>query len=111
MDDLLAIALEAERGAQSPPPLRGERAPRPVRRFGDWNVTMSFGRVGQRLTRRRFASADAGEMRRVVPEHLARRLSAPRRIGCSYKLRGLAVADGVTAAAEWVPATVIARLA
>lgn len=62
--------------------------------LGDWMVTIRYGRTGQGGQECRYGSSDPAAMQAVVREHLRRRLSAPRRIGCEYTLTGLYVADG-----------------
>jgi hypothetical protein len=56
----------------------------------------------------RYAAARAEEMRAVVRERLHRRLSAPRRIGCPYRLAAFSAAPGFDASA-WLPAGLMAR--
>jgi WGR domain. len=62
--------------------------------LGDWMVTIGYGRTGQGGQECRYGSSDPAAMQAVVREHLHRRLSAPRRIGCGYRLEILEVAEG-----------------
>lgn len=62
-----------------------------------WIVVIRYGRVGQPLHEIQFAEPDIATAKRVVQERLRRRLSAPRRIGCAYRL----VNSPVTYDAEW----------
>lgn len=62
--------------------------------LGDWMVTIRYGRTGQGGQECRYGSSDPAAMQAVVREHLRRRLSAPLRIGCSYRLTALHVAGG-----------------
>lgn len=72
----------------------------------DWVVTLRFGRAartgrsGRVLT---YAVADREAAQKLVRSRLLRRLTAPRRIGCAYRLtRAVAAPDEELAA--WVPA-------
>lgn len=70
--------------------------------FEEWTVAIRHGRTGQAGTERRYASAQADDMRAVIRARLRRRLSAPRRIGCSYQLVALHAAPGLEAV-DWLP--------
>jgi hypothetical protein len=74
----------------------------------DWTVAIRYGRIGQDGTERRYASPQADHMRAVIRDRLRRQLSAPRRIGCPYRLTALNAAPGFDAAA-WLPGEVMAR--
>jgi hypothetical protein len=67
-----------------------------------WTVSIRFGRAGQGGCELRYASAQPEEIRAVIRERLRRRLSAPKRIGCSYRLTALSSAPGFDASA-WLP--------
>src|SRR5690349_19009031 len=54
--------------------------------FGDWTVDLRYGRIGQEGQERRIACASLEEARRIARSHLQRRISAPRRIGCGYRI-------------------------
>lgn len=73
----------------------------------DWTVTITFGRAGQGGREQRYASADAEEVRAILKDRLRRRLSAPRRIGCAYRLTVYAAASGFDAS-TWLPGDVMA---
>ena len=47
-------------------------------------------------------------MRAVIRDRLRRRLSAPKRIGCPYRLAAFSSAVGFNAA-DWLPGEVMAR--
>jgi hypothetical protein len=49
--------------------------------FGDWTVTLLYGRAGRGGQEERHAGSDTERLRQVVRESLRRRLSAPKRIG------------------------------
>jgi predicted DNA-binding WGR domain protein len=83
-DDLLVVAFEAHHPAAN----RHRRYEVAVGRdlLGDWTVTIRYGRIGQDGQEKRYAAATAEPVRAVLRTHLLRRLSAPRRIGCAYRL-------------------------
>ena len=64
-----------------------------------------FGRTGQE---RHYASPRPEAMQAVVRNRLRRRLSAPKRIGCAYRLAASSAAPGFDAAV-WLPGDVMAR--
>ncbi len=107
MDDLLRISLEAH----NPERNHHRRYEISVGRdlFGDWTVTIRFGRAGSPLRSLRFGGADEEAMRRLVRERLLRRVSAPRRIGCAYRPREIAAAQGIVVGV-WLPPSVLFRL-
>lgn len=69
--------------------------------LGDWLVVIRFGRVGGGTNECRFGFSSIEAAQRLVREHLRRRMSAPRRIGCKYEVRSLAAPKA--ALNEWVP--------
>ncbi|MCE7798123.1 WGR domain-containing protein [Sphingobium sufflavum] len=54
--------------------------------FGHWVVDLCWGRLGTSGTGVRVSFDDDGAARRFVERVLARRASAPRRIGVPYRL-------------------------
>ncbi len=76
--------------------------------LNDWTVAICYGRTGQGGQEKRFASPRVDEVRAVIRDRLRRRLSAPKRIGCSYRLTTLNSAPGFEAA-SWLPGDVLAR--
>src|SRR4051794_36831581 len=54
--------------------------------FGDWTVDLRYGRIGQHGRERRIACGSLEEARRIARSYLGRRLSAPSRIGCAYRI-------------------------
>jgi predicted DNA-binding WGR domain protein len=54
--------------------------------FGDWTVELRYGRIGQRGQERRIVCHSLEEARRLARAYLRRRMSAPRRIGCPYRI-------------------------
>jgi predicted DNA-binding WGR domain protein len=106
MDNLLTIGLEAHN-----PELNHHRCYQvTVGRdlLGDWSVSILYGRVGQSGQFRRYASTDASDMQAVIRDRLRRRLSAPRRIGCAYRLAAFSHAPGFDATG-WLPGEVMAQ--
>src|SRR5262249_44101077 len=100
MDNLLSVAFEAHHQEKN-----HHRRYEVV--FGRdlldaWTVAIRSGRTGQLGTERRYASPEAEEMRAVIRDRLRRRLSAPRRIGCAYRLTGYSSVPGFDAAL-WLP--------
>jgi predicted DNA-binding WGR domain protein len=72
----------------------------------DWTVSIRYGRIGQRGRELRFADAEPAAMIAVIRERLRRRLSAPRRIGCPYRVAEFAAAPGFDADL-WLPGEVM----
>jgi predicted DNA-binding WGR domain protein len=73
-----------------------------------WTVAILYGRVGQEGQERRYVSANPDDMCAVIRDRLRRRPSAPKRIGCSYRLSAFHAAQGFDAA-SWLPGEVMAR--
>lgn len=107
MLNLLTIALEAHSDERN----HHRRYEVAVGRdlLGHWVVTVRYGRVGQPLREIQYGSPDPERARTIVHERLRRRLSAPRRIGCGYRMVGFAVASGVDATA-WCPGGMLAAM-
>lgn len=107
MLDLLSISLEAH----NPERNHHRRYEVTVGRdlLGDWMVTIRYGRTGQSGQEHRYGSSDPAVMQAVVREHLRRRLSAPRRLGCAYRVATLYVAVGVDRRI-WVSEALLERL-
>jgi hypothetical protein len=106
MDNLMTVAFEAHHAELN----HHRRYQITVGRdlLDDWTVSISYGRTGQGGHVLRFASPKPEEMRAVIRDRLRRRLSAPRRIGCPYRLTMLNAAPGIDASA-WLPGDVMAR--
>ena len=69
------------------------------------SVTKIYQQGGREL---RYAAAEAEDMRAIIRDRLRRRLSAPKRIGCAYRLAGFSVAPGFDVS-SWLPDEVMAR--
>src|SRR5215475_7625718 len=106
MDNLLTIAFEAHHPGRN----HHRRYQVTVGRdlLDDWTVEITYGRTGQAGRAIRYAGADAATMQAVLRDRLRRRLSAPRRIGCPYRLATLSAAPGFDAA-SWLPGDIMAR--
>lgn len=74
----------------------------------DWTVAIRYGRVGQGGRLLRFASRRPDDIRAVIRDRLRRRLSAPKRIGCPYRLAVFSTAPGFDAS-SWLPGDVMAK--
>lgn len=76
--------------------------------LNDWTICIRYCRIGYAGQEQRFAGVSDEESKAVVRDRLRRRLSAPKRIGCAYRMTGLSMADGFDGAA-WLPAEVMGR--
>jgi predicted DNA-binding WGR domain protein len=105
MDNLFTLTLEAH----SPEQNHHRRYQVTLGRdlLDHWTVAIRYGRVGQGGQEKRFGSPKAGDMQAVIRERLHRRLSAPRRIGCAYRLAAFSAAPGFDATG-WLPGKVMA---
>lgn len=61
--------------------------------FSEWTVSIRFARVGTQGHRMRACAVTEEEARRLIARYLGRRLSAPQRIGCAYRLREVTASD------------------
>ncbi len=96
---ILRIALEAHNDERDHRRRYEVRVERDL--FDDWLVTVSFGRIGGGTHELRFGCGELESAQRVVRQLLQRRLSAPRRLGCPYRVRSISTSldrlDG------WIP--------
>ncbi len=106
MDNLLTVAFEAHNAEKNHHRCYQVTVGRDL--LNDWTVAIRYGRTGQAGRELRYAATAADEMQSVIRERLRRRLSAPKRIGCPYRLSALSTAPGFDAAA-WLPGEVMAR--
>ena len=106
MDNLLSVAFEAHHLEKN----HHRRYEIVIGRdlLDDWTVAVRYGRVGQSSQERHYASAKPEEVRAIIRDCLRRRLSAPKRIGCPYRLAGYSSALGFDAT-DWLPGDVMAR--
>jgi WGR domain len=106
MENLLTVAFEAHH-----PVLNHHRHYQVVigrDLLNDWTVVIRFGRLGQRGRELRFGSPSSEDMRKVIHDRVRRRLSAPKRIGCPYRLTVFSAAPGFDTA-SWLPRSLITR--
>jgi predicted DNA-binding WGR domain protein len=75
--------------------------------FGCWTVAIRYGRTGSSGRELRFSGSETDELLAVIRDRLLRRLSAPRRIGCPYRLASLTAAPDVDAS-FWFPSDILA---
>ena len=106
MDNLLTVAFEAHHPEKNHHRLYQVTVGRDL--LHHWTLAIRYGRVGQGGQERRYAGADPEELRTVIRDRLRRRLSAPKRIGCPYRLSAFTAAPGFDASA-WLPGDVMAR--
>jgi predicted DNA-binding WGR domain protein len=106
MDNLLTIAFEAHNSEKNHHRRYALMVGRDL--LDDWTVAICYGRTGHGGRELRYSSAQAEEMHAIIRSRLRRRLSAPKRIGCPYRLAALSVAPGFDTA-PWLPGEVMAR--
>lgn len=106
MDNLLTLAFEAHHAERNHHRHYEVRIGRDL--LDDWTVAIRYGRVGQRSQERQYGSPELETIRTILRDRLRRRLSAPKRIGCPYRLTTFSQASGFDAA-SWLPADLMAR--
>ena len=106
MDNLLTIALEAHHAEKNHHRHYQVAIGRDL--LDDWTVTIRYGRTGHAGRELRYADPKADAMRAVIRDRRHRRLSAPKRIGCPYRLAALSSTPGFDIA-SWLPREVMAR--
>jgi hypothetical protein len=106
MDNLLSVTFEAHNDERNHHRRYEIRLGRDL--FGEWFVSLRYGRAGRGGQEVRHSAVDSEQLRMVIRESLRRRLSAPRRIGCAYRLKELSAAAGVDVG-FWLPESVLAR--
>jgi hypothetical protein len=106
MDNLIAIAFEAHHAERN----HHRRYSIVIGRdlLDDWTVRICYGRIGGRGREQRIASHQSDELRTIVRDRLQRRLTAPRRIGCEYRLKEWSTGPGVDAG-YWLPDDLMVR--
>src|SRR5437868_3859739 len=106
MENLLTLALEAHHAEHN----HHRRYQLTVGKdlFGCWTVSIRYGRIGQAGRELQYSAAKLDELRGIVDDRLRRRLSAPRRIGCPYRLTSFNAASDFDASA-FVAGNVLAR--
>lgn len=71
-----------------------------------WTVCICYGRTGQAGREIRYGGSKPAELQAIVRQCLRRRLSATRRIGCSYRVTTLHIASSLDST-EWLPGEVM----
>lgn len=107
MDNLLNVAFEAHNAERNHH--RHYEITIGKDLLDDWTVSIRYGRAGQGGRVLRYAGQDAGKLQSIVKERLVRRLSAPRRIGCAYRMKELSTIEGFETA-TWLPITILRGL-
>jgi predicted DNA-binding WGR domain protein len=105
MDNLLSVAFEAHNSEKN----HHRRYEVVIGRdlLDDWTVAIRYGRTGQGGRELHHAAPDAAVIRAIVRDRLRRRLSAPKRIGCPYRLAALSAAPGFDPS-SWLPGDLMA---
>lgn len=106
MDNLLTVTFEAHNAEKNHHRCYQVILGRDL--LDDWTVTIRYGRTGQGGRELRYAASEAEAMRTIIRDRLRRRLSAPKRIGCPYRLARFSAATGFDASV-WLPGEVMAR--
>jgi predicted DNA-binding WGR domain protein len=106
MDNLLNLAFEAHNAEKNHHRRYQVILGRDL--LDDWTVTIRYGRTGQGGREVHYAASEAEEVRSIIRDRLRRRLSAPKRIGCPYRLAGFSIAPDLDASV-WLPGEVMAR--
>ena len=107
MDNLLSVTFEAHNAERNHHRRYEVRLGRDL--FGEWTVSLIYGRTGRGGQEVRYSSAEANGLRKVIRECLQRRLSAPKRIGCNYRMKEMSAAEGVDLG-FWLPPDTLAAL-
>ena len=105
MDNLLTVAFEAHNAERNHH--RRYEVVLGLDLLDDWTLDICYGRVGQGGRVLRFASPRPEDIRAIIRDRLRRRLSAPKRIGCPYRLAEFSSAPGFDAS-SWLPGEVMA---
>lgn len=107
MDNLMTLSLEAHSAEHN----HHRRYEITIGRdmLDDWTLAVRYGRVGRRGQEQRYSANDASEIRAIIRDKLRRRISAPKRIGCRYRLVNVSAADEMKVNA-WLTEDVIAWL-
>jgi len=106
MDNLLTISFEAHSAERNHH--RQYKASLGRDLLGDWTLAIRYGRTGQGCREIRFGSPSPETIRQLLRQRLKRRLSAPKRIGCPYRLTSYSAAPTIDPSA-WLPGDVIAE--
>jgi predicted DNA-binding WGR domain protein len=105
MENVLSLTLEAHNPGQNHHRHYAVMVGRDL--LNDWTVSIRYGRTGQHGRELHYADADPAALVAVIRDRLQRRLSAPRRIGCSYRLAEFSSAPDFDAS-SWLPGDLMA---
>ena len=100
MENLLTIALEAHNDDLNHH--RGYEITVGRDLLDDWTLSIRYGRVGCGYQTQKFARKDKDQIRAIIRERLRRRRSAPKRIGCAFRVTRLDAVPEFDASA-WLP--------
>ena len=100
MDNLLTATFEAHNGERNHHRRYSIRIGRDL--LDDWSVTIGHGRTGHPGRETHFASSNAEQAQAIIRDRLRRRISAPKRIGCSYRFLMFDAAPGFDCG-KWLP--------
>ncbi len=100
MDNLLTVTFEAHNDERNHHRRYSIRIGRDL--LNDWTVTIGHGRTGHAGQETRFASPQADDIKTIINDRLGRRVTAPKRIGCVYRLASLDFVPSFDAT-EWLP--------
>ncbi|MBX9653858.1 WGR domain-containing protein [bacterium] len=106
MENLLTVAFEAHNAEKNHHRHYQVTVGRDL--LDDWTVSIRYGRTGQDGRELRYAAAEAKQVQAIIRERLHRRLSAPKRIGCPYRLAVFSAAPGFDASC-WLPGEIMVR--
>jgi hypothetical protein len=100
MDNLLYLCLEAHNPDRNHHRRYEVRLSRDL--FGHWVVTIGYGRAGLGVQQLVYSDPDPLVTRDIIRYYLHRRASAPRRLGCEYRLRELSAGPSIDTE-YWLP--------
>jgi hypothetical protein len=101
MENLLLLALEAHHTDRNHHRRYELKIGKDL--FGHWAISIRYSRAGgSGGNELKYGGNDADQLRAIVYDRLRRRLSAPGRIGCHYRLTGLSASAGVDPS-FWLP--------
>lgn len=87
MKDEFHIKLEAKNPGKGH--LRAYRIDAGQDLFGQWNIEVSYGRIGHRGRSLTYSAPDDAAAAAIIRHCLQRRATAPKRIGVPYQIREL----------------------
>jgi predicted DNA-binding WGR domain protein len=106
MDNLLTVAFEAH--SEEHNHHRRYEVVIGYDLLNDWTLTIRYGRVGRASQIRLYAAPQPEAVRAMIRKSLLRRLTAPQRIGCSYRLTTLNAAPSLNPS-DWLPGEIMGR--